>query len=163
MSSWVGNPGRPPYVIPRGSAGLKKMACPKIVSPNPPNPKVDFSFTSSEVRCAGFIEIITGHSNLNYVQSKIDPINTYPPLLKRKMKPLLIFSTNAPASLPTVAISSITNPSLTLSWISNQLLTLPYIPSIEKRQRRGRLNNSFAREHIYKNIFVSFRIVTESV
>ena len=24
MSSWVGNPGRPPYVIPRGSAGLKK-------------------------------------------------------------------------------------------------------------------------------------------
>ena len=25
MSSWVGNPGRPPYVIPRGSAGLKKM------------------------------------------------------------------------------------------------------------------------------------------
>ena len=26
MSSWVGNPGRPPYVIPRGSAGLKKTA-----------------------------------------------------------------------------------------------------------------------------------------
>ena len=26
MSSWVGNPGRPPYVIPRGSAGLKKKA-----------------------------------------------------------------------------------------------------------------------------------------
>ena len=24
MSSWVGNPGRPPYVIPCGSAGLKK-------------------------------------------------------------------------------------------------------------------------------------------
>ena len=24
MSSWVGNPSRPPYVIPRGSAGLKK-------------------------------------------------------------------------------------------------------------------------------------------
>ena len=24
MSSWVGNPDRPPYVIPRGSAGLKK-------------------------------------------------------------------------------------------------------------------------------------------
>ena len=24
MSSWIGNPGRPPYVIPRGSAGLKK-------------------------------------------------------------------------------------------------------------------------------------------
>ena len=24
MSSWVGNLGRPPYVIPRGSAGLKK-------------------------------------------------------------------------------------------------------------------------------------------
>ena len=24
MSSWVGNPGRPPYVIPRGSAGLRK-------------------------------------------------------------------------------------------------------------------------------------------
>ena len=24
MSSWVGNPGRPPYVIPRRSAGLKK-------------------------------------------------------------------------------------------------------------------------------------------
>ena len=24
MSSWVGNPGRPPYVILRGSAGLKK-------------------------------------------------------------------------------------------------------------------------------------------
>ena len=24
MSSWVGNPGKPPYVIPRGSAGLKK-------------------------------------------------------------------------------------------------------------------------------------------
>ena len=26
MSSWVGNPGRPPYVITRGSAGLKKQA-----------------------------------------------------------------------------------------------------------------------------------------
>ena len=26
MSSWVGNPGRPPYVIPCGSAGLKKKA-----------------------------------------------------------------------------------------------------------------------------------------
>ena len=26
MSSWVGNPGRPPYVIPRGSAGLKKKS-----------------------------------------------------------------------------------------------------------------------------------------
>ena len=26
MSSWVGIPGRPPYVIPRGSAGLKKKA-----------------------------------------------------------------------------------------------------------------------------------------
>ena len=25
MSSWVGNPGRPPYVIPHGSARLKKM------------------------------------------------------------------------------------------------------------------------------------------
>ena len=25
MSSWVGNPGRSPYVIPRGSAGLKKV------------------------------------------------------------------------------------------------------------------------------------------
>ena len=25
ISSWVGNPGRPPYVIPRGSAGLKKQ------------------------------------------------------------------------------------------------------------------------------------------
>ena len=24
MSSWVGIPGRPPYVIPHGSAGLKK-------------------------------------------------------------------------------------------------------------------------------------------
>ena len=24
MSSWVGNPGRPPYVITRWSAGLKK-------------------------------------------------------------------------------------------------------------------------------------------
>ena len=24
MSSWVGNPGRPPYVIPCGSAGFKK-------------------------------------------------------------------------------------------------------------------------------------------
>ena len=24
MSSWVGNPGRPPYVRPRRSAGLKK-------------------------------------------------------------------------------------------------------------------------------------------
>ena len=24
MSSWVGTSGRPPYVIPRGSAGLKK-------------------------------------------------------------------------------------------------------------------------------------------
>ena len=24
MSSWVGNPGRPPYVIPCGTAGLKK-------------------------------------------------------------------------------------------------------------------------------------------
>ena len=26
MSSWVGDPGRPPYVIPCGSAGLKKKA-----------------------------------------------------------------------------------------------------------------------------------------
>ena len=26
MSSWVGNPGRPPYVIPHGSAGFKKMS-----------------------------------------------------------------------------------------------------------------------------------------
>ena len=26
MSSWVENPGRPPYVIPRGSAVLKKNA-----------------------------------------------------------------------------------------------------------------------------------------
>ena len=26
MSSWVGNSGRPPYVIPRGSAGLKNIA-----------------------------------------------------------------------------------------------------------------------------------------
>ena len=26
MSSWVGYPGRSPYVIPRGSAGLKKMS-----------------------------------------------------------------------------------------------------------------------------------------
>ena len=28
MSSWVGNPSRPPYVIPRGSAGLKKKISP---------------------------------------------------------------------------------------------------------------------------------------
>ena len=25
--NWVGNPGRPPYAIPRGSAGLKKSLC----------------------------------------------------------------------------------------------------------------------------------------
>ena len=28
MSSWVGNPGRPPYVIPRGSAGFEKKSKP---------------------------------------------------------------------------------------------------------------------------------------
>ena len=42
MSSWVGNPGRPPYVIPPGSAGLKK-------STPPPNSILD-RLTSFDVR-----------------------------------------------------------------------------------------------------------------
>ena len=34
MLSWVGNPGRPPYVIPRGSAGLKKKQEPASLGAN---------------------------------------------------------------------------------------------------------------------------------
>ena len=34
ISSLVGNPGRPPYVIPRGSAELKKKLAPDVQTKN---------------------------------------------------------------------------------------------------------------------------------
>ena len=81
------------------------------------------------------IELITGHNNLNYVQSKIDPINV-PPLCRfceeedetfaHLLNECPCFISYRRDILHNIPIIN------TLSWSHKQLLKFSYIPSIEE-------------------------------
>lgn len=79
------------------------------------------------------IELITGHSNLNYMQSKIDPINIFP--LSRFCEDDETFAhlfNKCPCFL-TYRCDILQNKLIinTLSWTLDQLLSFSYIPSTD--------------------------------
>ena len=81
------------------------------------------------------IELITGHSNLNYVQSKIDPANV-PPLCRfcEEEDEIFAYLPNECPCFLSYRHDILLNKRIinTLSWTHQQLLAFSYFPSIDK-------------------------------
>ena len=65
MSSWVVNPGRPPYMIPCGSVGLKKNASSKVL------PEVSTVVSSANLVYVAFKLLLL--MSLTYMRNRIGP------------------------------------------------------------------------------------------
>ena len=81
------------------------------------------------------IELITGHSNLNYVQSKIEPLNISPlcRFCKEEDETFAHLLNECPCFLSYRRDLLENRPFInTLSWSPNQLLNFSYIPSIDE-------------------------------
>ena len=81
------------------------------------------------------IELITGHSNLNYVQHKIDAINVSPLccFCEEEDETFAHFLNECPCFISYRRDILHNIPIInTLSWTTKQLLEFSYIPSIEE-------------------------------
>ena len=103
--------------------------------PKPSKAKSKLILNLSRGQMRRLIELITGHSNLNYVQHKIDPVNISPlcrfceeedETFAHLLNECPCFLTYRRDILNNIPIIN------SLSWTTRQLLEFSYIPSIEE-------------------------------
>ena len=103
-----------------------------LPKPSPSKSRILLHLVRGQMR--RLVKLITGHSKLNYVQSKIDPINISPlcRFCEEEVETFAHLLNECPCFLSYRRDILLNKPIInTLTWSHHQLLTFSYIPNID--------------------------------